>query len=147
MFTTRIIGFLAAGLITIASCKSGDSLSNDQVPPADKVSLGLDQSARIGSQIVVRVESIQDSRCPANVTCVWAGQAKVQVNLSKDTDSKTVQLILGQDLQNKENKRPDSTGVTLANEVYKVVLREVSPYPETTQTTEPKKAVVQVTKL
>ncbi|GAB3692544.1 hypothetical protein GCM10027592_11600 [Spirosoma flavus] len=134
-------------MITVFSCKSGDSQATDQVPPADKVILGTDQSARIGSQIVVHVESIQDSRCPANVTCVWAGQAKVQVNLSKDTDSKTVQLILGPDLQNRENKRPDSTGVTLANEVYKVVLREVTPYPEATSTTESKKAVVQVSKL
>lgn len=33
---------------------------------------------------------VEDSRCPPDVQCVWAGQVAVQINLDKETD-----LLLG----------------------------------------------------
>ncbi|WP_460947032.1 hypothetical protein [Spirosoma daeguense] len=140
-FSTQLISFLTAGMLLAASCNSTDT------PPTDRVSLKMNQSARLGSEVVVRVDSIEDNRCPMNANCIWAGQAKVKLQIAKDQDSKNLQLMLGQDIQNKENKRPDSTGVTLANEIYKVILREVTPYPETTSSKPQQTAVIQVTKL
>lgn len=133
-------GFLVVGTILFSACKSNETT------PTDSLSLGLHQSGRLGSDVVVRVDSIQDSRCPVNVVCVWAGQAKVNLSLKKDSDSTAVRLSLGAD-PGSTNKRPDSTTVSLKSETYKVILREVNPFPGTTSSTQPQTAVVQVTKI
>ncbi|AUD05703.1 hypothetical protein CWM47_29990 [Spirosoma pollinicola] len=135
----RLSGLLIVGTVLFSACKSSNT------SPTDSISLGLHQSGRLGSEIVVRVDSIQDSRCPLNVTCIWAGQAKVKFLLSKDTDSTAVRLSLGAD-PGSSNKRPDSTTVSLNSERYKVILREVNPYPGSTTTNQPQTTVVQVTK-
>ncbi|WP_080057558.1 hypothetical protein [Spirosoma aerolatum] len=137
----KLSGLLFVGTLVFAACQHANT------DPTDQVSLGLHQSARIGSDVTVRVDSIQDSRCPANATCIWAGQAKVKMLLSNDRDSTTVRLALGADPGVSNNKRPDSTNVTLSSQTYKVILREVNPYPGTTPSNQPQTAVVQVTKL
>ncbi len=136
----RLSGFLIVGTILFSACKSSETT------PTDSISLGLHQSGRLGSEIVVRVDSIQDSRCPTGVTCVWAGQAKVKLLLSKDTDSTSARLFLGPDPGN-SNRRPDSTTVSLKSEMYKVILREVNPYPSSTIPSQSQTAIVQVTKI
>ncbi|GAB4034907.1 hypothetical protein [Spirosoma gilvum] len=133
-------GLLFVGTLVFAACQHSNT------DPTDQVSLGLHQSARLGSDLTVRVDSIQDSRCPANATCIWAGQAKVKMLLTKDQDSTAVRLSLGADPGSKNN-RPDSTNVTLSSQTYKVILREVNPYPGTSSSNQPQTAVVQVTKL
>lgn len=107
----------------------------------------MNQSARLSSGVAVRVDSIQDSRCPMGVTCVWAGQAKVSMMLSKDSDSTSIGLILEPGKMAGSPMRQDSTNVRLSSEMYKVILKEVNPYPNTTNQTQPKSAVVEVTKL
>ncbi|GAB2560156.1 hypothetical protein [Spirosoma aerophilum] len=136
----QLSGFLIAGTILFAACKSNET------NPTDSVSLGVHQSGRLGSDVIVRVDSIQDSRCPVNAYCIWAGQAKVKLLLKKDSDSTAVRLSLGAD-PGSSNKRPDSTTVSLKSENYKVILREVNPFPGTTSSTQPQTAIVQVTKI
>ena len=135
-----ISGLFIVGVILFSACKSSET------NPTDRVSIGLHQSARLGSDVVVRVDSIQDSRCPVNVYCVWQGVAKAKLRLSKDSDSSIVRLMLGAYPANKP-KRADSTGVTLHNQLYKVILREVNPYPGTSANGQPQTAIVQVTKI
>lgn len=133
-------GLLIVGSLFFSACKSSDTT------PSDSISVGLYQSGRLGSAIVVRVDSIQDSRCPFNADCIWAGQAKVKLLLTKNSDSAVVRLSLGAD-PGSTNRRPDSTSVSLMNERYKVILREVNPYPGSLSTPQPQTAVVQVSKL
>ena len=41
-------------------------------------------------------EVLEDSRCPENVQCVWAGQARVQVDISgSDLQEEAVDIIVG----------------------------------------------------
>jgi hypothetical protein len=127
----RLSGFLIVGTLLFSACKSSETT------PTDSISLGLHQSGRLGSEVVVRVDSIQDSRCPPGGVCIWAGETKVKLLLSTSTDSSAVSLTLG---VGNNTKRTDSTGVTLSNQPYKVVLRAVGPYPAQT-------ATVQVAKL
>ncbi|GAB3722916.1 hypothetical protein [Spirosoma lituiforme] len=138
----RLSGLLVIGTLLFSACKSSDTT------PSDSISLGLHQSGRLSSDILVRADSIQDSRCPinANVVCLWGGQAKVHLMLSKNSDSTAVRLSLGAD-PGSTNKRPDSTTVSLRNETYKVILREVNPYPDLNKIGQPQTAVVQVSKL
>jgi hypothetical protein len=139
--TKQLSGLLIVGTLCFAACKSSEPV------PTNSVSLGMNQSARLSSGIAVRVDSIQDSRCPTGVTCIWAGQAKVNMVLSKDSDSTTVRLILEPSVTAGSPRRLDSTNVTLSRETYKVILRDVNPYPTTTNQSMPKSAVVEVTKL
>ena len=136
----RLSGLLVIGALLFSACKSSDT------SPSDSISIGLHQSGRLGSDVVVRADSIQDSRCPLTVNCIWAGQAKVNLLVSKGTDSTTVHLSIGGNLDS-TNKRPDSTTVSLKNEPYKVILRAVNPYPRESFASQPKTAVVQVSKL
>lgn len=140
-YTKQLSGLLIIGSLFFSACKSTETV------PTTSVTLSLHQAARLSSGVAVRADSIQDSRCPTGVACIWAGQARVRLLLTKDQDSTTVGLALGPDIKEGYNKRLDSTSVVLSNESYKVILREVNPYPTTTNMAEPKTALVQVTKL
>ena len=134
-------GLFLAGITLFLSCKSSET------PPTDRVSVGLHQSARLSSEVVVRVDSIQDSRCPTGAYCIWAGMVRVKLLLSTANDSSVVQLSLGSYPSPNPPKRPDSTNATLDNSIYKVILRGVTAYPGYPSTNEPQMAIVQVTKI
>jgi hypothetical protein len=58
-------------------------------------SLGIGQSANIeGEKLVIKFKAVlEDSRCPVNVVCVWAGNGKVEFEiLDIDGQNKTVTL-------------------------------------------------------
>lgn len=47
------------------------------------VAAGIGETANLGDGLSVRpIEVIEDSRCPANVTCVWAGRLRVRAAIS-----------------------------------------------------------------
>lgn len=47
------------------------------------VSAGLNETADLGGGLTVRpLEVKEDSRCPGNVTCVWAGRLVIRANVS-----------------------------------------------------------------
>jgi hypothetical protein len=104
----------------------------------DTVSLAENELGWVSSGVAVHIDSIQDSRCPVKVQCIWAGQVAVKVTLSLGTDSRSVNLILqpGQQL--------DAAQITLGTDAYKVKLQNVIPYPGLASTG-PRKATVQVT--
>ena len=140
-FTKQLSGLLITGAVLFTACHSSETR------PTDRVSVALHQSARLGSDVTVRADSIQDSRCPVNVNCIWAGNVRVKLLVSSINDSSVVRLGLGADPAGNVTKRPDSTNVTLNNSVYKVILRDVNPYPGTSTTNQPQTAIVQVTKI
>ena len=137
----QLSGLLIVGILCCAARQSSKTV------PINSLSLGMNQSARLSSGVAVRVESIQDGRCPLGVSCVWAGQAKVTIVLSKDSDSTIVGLTLEPGAMACSPKRLDSTNVTLSGETYEVILRSVNPYPGIINQDMPKTAVVEVTKL
>jgi hypothetical protein len=47
----------------------------------DITSPGLNSSTVIGDVIITPIEVLEDSRCPLDVTCVWAGVLSVKVKL------------------------------------------------------------------
>jgi len=68
-------------------------------------------------------EVIEDSRCPANVQCVWAGQARVKVNISgPNMPEETLELIVG-----KKDK-----DVLYSAEGFALKAINLAPYPDTT---------------
>lgn len=55
----------------------------------------LGETVRIGGQRVTPLRVLEDSRCPAQVTCVWAGRVRISVQIGRATR----ELTLGQPLR------------------------------------------------
>ncbi|MDB5241458.1 MAG: hypothetical protein JWP57_2083 [Spirosoma sp.] len=133
--------FLFLGTVFIVACKPSVTT------PSDTIAIGLRQSGRLATEVVVRVDSIQDSRCPTGATCIWAGQARVTLLLSKNTDSTTVRLVLGPNVNQDNATRLDSASILLNSERFSVVLRDVTPYPSVPPQNQTQTAVVQIIRL
>jgi hypothetical protein len=58
-------------------------------------SLGIGQSASVeGEGLVIKFKAVlEDSRCPINVVCVWAGNGKVEFEVM-DTDGQNKSVFL-----------------------------------------------------
>ena len=114
----------------LAACNQ-DATSPVQAPEAPRAaasaSVSLDQpfELRVGRSATVAGEGLtvsfeavpSDSRCPTGVQCVWAGNAVVQVVLSKDGKAFGAEL----------NTNLEPTSVDYLN--YNVELVSLAPYP------------------
>ena len=94
--------------------------------------------------VSVVIEGISDSRCPKDVTCVWAGKVDVSLILtSADNQKANVSLCLGQ-CDNTAFKERDTKTVVLGGLNYKVTLLQVNPYPDKQNNTTPKHVILQI---
>lgn len=138
LFTKHPVAILLIGLSLFSACKSPETA------PSDRVSLGVNKSARVSADVTVRIDTISDSRCPIDLQCFVAGDALVSLSLSNVAETQKRRLSLyGRSLSG----RTDSTTVQFGSSLYSVVLRNVVPYPDLTKLQQEKQAVIQVTKL
>jgi hypothetical protein len=117
----------AAGLSACSQDATAPVRAPEAPLAAASASVSLDQpfELRVGRSATVAGEGLtvsfqgvpSDSRCPTGVQCVWAGNAVVQVVLSKDGKA------LGAELNT--NQAP--TSVDYLN--YNVALVSLAPYP------------------
>lgn len=144
MRSTRSTSFLALllGGLTFFSCEKETSLNTQS--NTQPVAVELNGSARVGGNATVQVNSIQDSRCPANAVCIRYGNADVTFTLSQGSLSQSGKLCLGE-CGTKGLHDKDSTTLQLGPDTYKVLLTEVRPYPGTTNDTK-QTALLKVTK-
>jgi hypothetical protein len=95
--------------------------------------LGREFKLRAGQQVTLKGQSLrikfaavkEDSRCPADVKCVWAGNAAVRLDISirgRGSKSLTLNTNSGSSLVDENQYRG-----------YKVKLVELSPYPRSSQ--------------
>jgi hypothetical protein len=101
-----------------------------------ELSLGIGQAASIeGEKLVIKFKSVlEDSRCPVNAVCVWAGNGKVEFDiLDIDGQNKTVILntedepkaiiLKGHKLTLVSLNPPRIDGVSISPGDYSVTLR------------------------
>lgn len=73
---------------------------------------------------------IEDSRCPKGVTCIWAGRAKVLVEISEnEKDTVKKELIFGEIMQGESD---DKILFTYKNS--QVIGMMLNPYPNSEKT-------------
>lgn len=101
------------------SCKVG--LTSDTV--IFKLNQSIPVFTACDTGLTAMVTEINDSRCPANANCVWAGTAYAKLAFSNNF---SVMLQLGQ---------PKDT--TYEGRLYTFSLVNVLPYPVTDQNTQP----------
>ncbi len=64
--------------------------------PKIAVKVPMGETVLLGDVSIKFIKVLEDSRCPKDVTCVWAGQAKVLVEVSvSGKESKQVELLFG----------------------------------------------------
>ena len=94
----------------------------------ETATIGLDGSS-VGPTVEL-AEILEDSRCPSDVTCVWAGRAHIRIIVTSSGDSLgfgTVELTLeAGDLGTEENKVVGNNGS------YLLTFIELAPYPIST---------------
>lgn len=79
IFVTAI---LILGSMTVFAAKSENL----------EVRLSEQKTSGLGKITVKFISVIEDSRCPAGTQCIWAGNAKVKISLSKGRKAKTFEL-------------------------------------------------------
>lgn len=86
--------------VSLVACKSGGA------PATHAASLGQEFQLAPSEQVTFEpqgltvefVRVVEDSRCPTDVTCVWAGEVKVQLSTRlRAAEAVQHQIIAGQD--------------------------------------------------
>jgi len=70
-------------------------------PQGVRVKVGNSSTERKSKIKVEFLEMIEDSRCPIDTTCVWAGNAQIKIRVSKNGRSQTMEL--NSTVNNKDN--------------------------------------------
>ena len=66
-------------------------------PPAKSggVDVAFGQTAYLDGQRIRPIKIIEDSRCPMNARCIWAGQVRILIAWVKSDGESEVELTLG----------------------------------------------------
>ncbi len=94
---TRIITTLAplAPALLLSACMVvPDPVSTPPAPEGSSVALG--QRVRVGELSVTPVRVVEDSRCPINARCVWAGRLIVATQIDGAGWRDTANITLGE---------------------------------------------------
>ena len=107
---------LAVSVLAVASCAEPGSLSQEL-----KVAYGQEVAISEEALTVAFTEVNEESRCPSDVQCPWAGQATITLALSKgDSASQPHTVTI-----------PGAETTTFMN--YTITLLELAPYPSANQ--------------
>jgi hypothetical protein len=85
-------------LLLVCFCTVGFAQNEKPVEvPQILVRIPLGETAQLGDVSVKFNEVLEDSRCPKDVTCIWAGRARVQLEVTmKDKAMMQKEVIIGQ---------------------------------------------------
>lgn len=108
---------------------SGFSQAQDStVAENHAATLQIGELLKFGDKSVKFKKLISDSRCPADVTCIWAGEAKILVEVFENGKSYGEETLI-----------ISGSGHTVASlnelfdgESYRLSAIDLRPYPETT---------------
>lgn len=121
MKTVFSLALLCLLAIPLATAQDSDQITLPQLN--SPIKLHINESTFLESEsLQITVNSINDSRCPSDVTCVWEGEAKVQLSLTHNEKSGNFTL----------STVKNNNSVSFDN--YLVNLQSVEPYPTSTKT-------------
>jgi hypothetical protein len=87
----------------------------------------------LNDQEWLEVRNLQDSRCPQDRLCLWPGEVRLEVWLGADGQAHRLPLCLGMCGGAAGRPTPiktaDTAWVVVGQADYRVILREVRPYP------------------
>lgn len=145
-----IIALICMGLIsnqcsdeTVDPITLGEEFT---LPEGGSVTLVIPGSS---DYIALNVMEIAESRCPSDVSCVRYGEARVKVGVNGVQEVlKILDLCIGECPEREPGfVNVDTVGVELDGKEYAVLLKNVVPYPKTTNENQTKKALLEVIRL
>jgi hypothetical protein len=91
------IARLAAPIVLAAFALSACATTSGQTPLADASNVALGQQAYADGPIIQPVAVLEDSRCPMNARCIWAGRVRVQMLwIRGNGDKQPFEVTLGE---------------------------------------------------
>lgn len=137
--STLFSSILAVALLTQACNRAEVTPTTSELNKPFSLAKGESTQLAVGTsetpstdKLTFRLTDLADSRCPANVQCVWAGEARTAVELELNGQKGQATLKLNGD---RKQGTSDSTSVALGSRSFVVVLRDVQPYPGTSTDT------------
>ena len=98
---------------------TGFSFASARAPEQIVVKNGEQKVTKTGRITIKFLELVEDSRCPADVNCVWAGIAKIKIQLKRNGKSAVVEL-------NTQNEK------STVFQGHKITLNDLQPRQSTT---------------
>jgi len=137
-----LIGFLSITLVSLEQ----ESFAQSSAPISIEANLDSEFALQVNQSAEIKSEDMKitflnitsDSRCPSDVTCIWQGQAGIELDVQKGEVESTVSLSIGGDSSPEES---------IFNS-YLIQLVDLSPYPISTKNIQPEDytATIKVTK-
>jgi hypothetical protein len=94
MKTFAILVFASA---TLGACAVIPNAPNvDRQPHPAGYAVPFDQPVQVGDLVLTPKSVVEDSRCPANARCMWAGRAVVRTRIDGAGWRETKDLTLGE---------------------------------------------------
>ena len=88
---------LALLAISLSSCAViPDTPRVGQDAAAQGTPVGIGEAVWAGDAILTPLAVVEDSRCPENVRCVWAGELKVSTRITSTHWAQTAEMKLGE---------------------------------------------------
>jgi hypothetical protein len=94
--TTRIAAIVMC--LALAGCGAPRAQQTKTVAPGAQVTLAPGAGVSVkDAQLEVRFVAVtEDSRCPADVTCIWAGEIKAQIEIRQNSQpASRVEILEG----------------------------------------------------
>lgn len=79
-------------LLSLSACVTTTGMETP-LPNGNNVPLG--RSAYVDGPIIRPVKVIEDSRCPMNARCIWAGTVKIEAIWLRPGNDRSIELELG----------------------------------------------------
>lgn len=122
---------LTASALVAALALSACAAAGQQTPLRDGSDVALGQRAMVDGPVVQPVKVLEDSRCPMNARCIWAGRVRLQmVWIRGNGEKQPFEVTLGEPVQladgqfTLESVRPEKrTDVTLKPSDYRFSFR------------------------
>lgn len=91
---------LAIAAAPLGACATAPPGPAAESPRADG-SAAFGQPARAGALVVTPLRLVEDSRCPVDAQCVWAGRLVISARIDGAGWSETASLELGRDYRSR----------------------------------------------
>ncbi|MFT2011366.1 hypothetical protein ACMA1I_22025 [Pontibacter sp. 13R65] len=143
------------------NCQSDSDLLNETAATktsAEGIPFKQEFSIKMGEQVILTggeaprklhlwLKELNDSRCPANATCVHYGAASILLSASNSQGKNdTIEMCIG-GCYNQEPRNTHTITTQIGQVTYKITLKEIRPFPGLEQDADTKQAVLQVEKL
>lgn len=140
---TLHLTFLFTVIILLSSCDKETYKINGSFELEENQSINISDKY---TNLQLKLESIQDYRCPADAACIRAGNATVRLRITESSGTALVSELCIGECRTKFN-RQDTSIVNIGNTRISVILENVNPYPNTGNSNVTKNAFIKLQKL